>query len=161
MYAGQTLNPRSASSTRCGGYRNLNRVAKEKAISIWNPKTMTRALGDAFLVEPCQNDGQSCDVRGRGGQRDHHDPFLPRYCKGRVRHRIRLQITLWLWFTVLFANFAEAMAEGRGKVYADNLRKSRTETTARKAAAQWADPVGATQFAKMMSSSFQQASSFG
>jgi potassium-transporting ATPase ATP-binding subunit len=41
-----------------------------------------------------------------------------------------LQITLWLWFTVLFANFAEAMAEGRGKAQADNLRKSRTETIA-------------------------------
>src|SRR5215471_16752124 len=36
-----------------------------------------------------------------------------------------LQITLWLWFTVLFANFAEAMAEGRGKAQADNLRKAK------------------------------------
>src|ERR1700738_5252638 len=43
-----------------------------------------------------------------------------------------LQITLWLWFTVLFANFAEAMAEGRGKAQADNLRKSRTETIAKR-----------------------------
>ena len=34
-----------------------------------------------------------------------------------------LQITLWLWFTVLFANFAEATAEGRGKAQADTLRK--------------------------------------
>jgi K+-transporting ATPase ATPase B chain len=41
-----------------------------------------------------------------------------------------LQITLWLWFTVLFANFAEAMAEGRGKAQADTLRKSRAETVA-------------------------------
>src|SRR6202140_1597149 len=41
-----------------------------------------------------------------------------------------LQITLWLWFTVLFANFAEAMAEGRGKVQADTLRKARAETQA-------------------------------
>ena len=41
-----------------------------------------------------------------------------------------LQITLWLWFTVLFANFAEAMAEGRGKAQADTLRKARTETKA-------------------------------
>ncbi len=41
-----------------------------------------------------------------------------------------LQITLWLWFTVLFANFAETMAEGRGKAQADNLRKARTETIA-------------------------------
>jgi len=43
-----------------------------------------------------------------------------------------LQITIWLWFTVLFANFAEAMAEGRGKAQADTLRKTKTETTARK-----------------------------
>ena len=43
-----------------------------------------------------------------------------------------LQITLWLWFTVLFANFAEAMAEGRGKAQADTLRKARSETIARR-----------------------------
>ena len=43
-----------------------------------------------------------------------------------------LQITLWLWFTVLFANFAEAMAEGRGKAQADTLRKARSETAARR-----------------------------
>src|SRR5690348_11628441 len=41
-----------------------------------------------------------------------------------------LQITVWLWFTVLFANFAEAMAEGRGKAQADALRRSRTRTLA-------------------------------
>jgi K+-transporting ATPase ATPase B chain len=41
-----------------------------------------------------------------------------------------LQIALWLWFTVLFANFAEAMAEGRGKAQADELRKTRTRTVA-------------------------------
>ena len=41
-----------------------------------------------------------------------------------------LQVTLWLWFTVLFANFAEAMAEGRGKAQADSLRKARTQTFA-------------------------------
>jgi two-component system sensor histidine kinase KdpD len=43
-----------------------------------------------------------------------------------------LQIALWLWFTVLFANFAEAMAEGRGKAQADALRKTRTQTIANK-----------------------------
>ncbi len=41
-----------------------------------------------------------------------------------------LQITLWLWFTVLFANFAEAMAEGRGKAQADALRKAKSDTVA-------------------------------
>jgi K+-transporting ATPase ATPase B chain len=43
-----------------------------------------------------------------------------------------LQISIWLWFTVLFANFAEAVAEGRGKAQADTLRKARKFTTARK-----------------------------
>ena len=41
------------------------------------------------------------------------------------------QIILWLWFTVLFANFAEAVAEGRGKAQADALRRTRTETSAK------------------------------
>ena len=51
-----------------------------------------------------------------------------------MRHQgefgFNLQITLWLWFTVLFANFAEAMAEGRGKAQAESLRKARSETVA-------------------------------
>ncbi|CAN7272567.1 potassium-transporting ATPase subunit KdpB [Pararhizobium sp. LjRoot238] len=42
-----------------------------------------------------------------------------------------LQLNIWLWFTVLFANFAEAVAEGRGKAQADSLRKTRTETQAK------------------------------
>lgn len=42
------------------------------------------------------------------------------------------QIALWLWFTVYFANFAEALAEGRGKAHANTLRKMRTQTMARK-----------------------------
>ncbi|MGA2046828.1 MAG: potassium-transporting ATPase subunit KdpB [Terracidiphilus sp.] len=53
-----------------------------------------------------------------------------------VNHRpgfgFNLQITLWLWFTVLFANFAEAMAEGRGKAQADTLRKAKGETIAKR-----------------------------
>ena len=50
--------------------------------------------------------------------------------KGGTDFKFNLQITLWLWFTVLFANFAEAMAEGRGKAQADTLRKARSETVA-------------------------------
>jgi potassium-transporting ATPase ATP-binding subunit len=50
--------------------------------------------------------------------------------KGGTAFKFNLQITLWLWFTVLFANFAEAMAEGRGKAQADSLRKARMETIA-------------------------------
>ena len=43
-----------------------------------------------------------------------------------------LQIALWLWFTVLFANFAEAVAEGRGKAQANALRNARSQTKAKK-----------------------------
>ena len=42
------------------------------------------------------------------------------------------QLAIWLWFTVLFANFAEAVAEGRGKAQADSLRKARKDTIARR-----------------------------
>jgi K+-transporting ATPase ATPase B chain len=61
------------------------------------------------------------------------------------------QINLWLWFTVLFANFAEAVAEGRGKAQAATLRKARTETVAKKLAnvadTKWAE-VPATKLKK-------------
>ena len=50
--------------------------------------------------------------------------------KGGSAFKFNLQITLWLWFTVLFANFAEAMAEGRGKAQAETLRRARSETMA-------------------------------
>src|SRR5216117_1085170 len=56
-----------------------------------------------------------------------------------------LQITLWLWFTVLFANFAEAMAEGRGKAQADTLRKTKTETMARRLRNGSEEMISATQ----------------
>ncbi|HEY3625138.1 MAG TPA: potassium-transporting ATPase subunit KdpB, partial [Terracidiphilus sp.] len=53
-----------------------------------------------------------------------------------IHHRpgfgFNLQITFWLWFTVLFANFAEALAEGRGKAQADTLRKAKGETIAKR-----------------------------
>src|ERR1700758_5833462 len=50
--------------------------------------------------------------------------------RGGSAFKFNLQITLWLWFTVLFANFAEAMAVGRGKAQAETLRKARSETVA-------------------------------
>lgn len=59
-----------------------------------------------------------------------------------------LQIAIWLWFTVLFANFAEAIAEGRGKAQADSLRKNRTQTKARKLANHTEELVFATELKK-------------
>ncbi len=52
--------------------------------------------------------------------------------KGEAPWGFILAVSLWLWFTVLFANFAEAMAEGRGKAQADTLRKARQDTQAKK-----------------------------
>jgi potassium-transporting ATPase ATP-binding subunit len=57
----------------------------------------------------------------RGGKQDFFDP----------QGIFEIQISLWLWFTVLFANFAEAVAEGRGKAQADSLRRMRIDTMAR------------------------------
>ena len=69
------------------------------------------------------------DVRHRGGGGGHDSrPGLHQASET----AFVLQISIWLWFTVLFANFAEAMAEGRGKAQAETLRKSRTKTRAKK-----------------------------
>src|SRR5437660_3748103 len=54
-----------------------------------------------------------------------------------------LAVAIWLWFTVVFANFAEAMAEGRGKAQADTLRRARTTTMARRLSSR--DRFGPTQ----------------
>ncbi|MDE2517006.1 MAG: potassium-transporting ATPase subunit B, partial [Rhodospirillales bacterium] len=56
-----------------------------------------------------------------------------------------LQTLIWLWATVLFANFAEAMAEGRGKAQAATLRRARTETMAQRLPADDADPARAEE----------------
>ncbi len=58
------------------------------------------------------------------------------------------QIALWLWFTVLFANFSEAIAEGKGKAQADSLRKSRTQTLARLLKGKIESEVNATELRK-------------
>jgi len=59
-----------------------------------------------------------------------------------------LQIAVWLWFTVLFANFAEALAEGRGKAQADSLRKAKTTTAARKFVNQSEISISASELKK-------------
>ncbi len=54
------------------------------------------------------------------------------FANDEILHQFVGLVALWLWFTVLFANFSEALAEGRGKAQADSLRKTRQETTAKK-----------------------------
>jgi K+-transporting ATPase ATPase B chain len=101
--------------------------------SMWDRQIVQRAVGDSFRkLHP--------RVMAR-------NPVMFVVLVGSVLTTVRLiqdavtdqgnllfefQITFWLWLTVLFANFAEAMAEGRGKAQADTLRRAKTETVAKR-----------------------------
>ncbi len=108
-------------------------MSKEKSISIWDPKIITRALVDSFRkLNPVAMMKNPVMFVVEVGSVITSLLLIRDLATGVAGVGFALQITLWLWFTVLFANFAEAMAEGRGKAQADNLRKARTETKARK-----------------------------
>lgn len=105
-----------------------------QAQSLWNVEILTCALRDAFwklsLRHQLRNPVMfavylgSLLTTGLFIQAVLH--------QGEAKANFILAITLWLWFTVFFANFAEAMAEGRGKAQANALRKSRREIQAKK-----------------------------
>jgi potassium-transporting ATPase ATP-binding subunit len=100
-------------------------MAKQKAV--WEWKIVRRALWDSVLkLNPRKMMGNPVMFVVEIGS-VMTTALLFNHCAG---FKFNLQITLWLWFTVLFANFAEAMAEGRGKAQADTLRKARSETVA-------------------------------
>jgi potassium-transporting ATPase ATP-binding subunit len=104
-----------------------------KQISIWNPRIMARAAGDSVLkLNPLTTARNPVLFVVEVGSAVTTAMLLVNLSAGLPGTAFNLQITLWLWFTVLFANFAEAMAEGRGKAQAETLRRSRTETTANK-----------------------------
>src|ERR1700759_5404370 len=109
---------------------------KSKRISIWDAKIIRRAIGDSFVkLNPrtmMKNPVMFVVEVGSVLTTLQLVRGIVAPVGGVTNTLFELQITLWLWFTVLFANFAEAMAEGRGKAQADNLRKARTETTAKR-----------------------------
>ncbi len=108
-------------------------MSQEKNISIWDPNIMSRAAVDSFRkLNPVKMMKNPVMFVVEVGSVLTTILLIRDIVIGASGIGFDLQITLWLWFTVLFANFAEAMAEGRGKAQADNLRKARTETTARK-----------------------------
>ena len=75
-------------------------------------------------LDPRTDDPQPGDVRGRDRRRAHHASSSCATLQPAARHLgFTFQIILWLWITVLFANFAEAVAEGRGKAQAATLRR--------------------------------------
>src|ERR1017187_3786288 len=98
---------------------------KQKAI--WEWKIIRRAMWDAFLkLSPRKMMGNPVMFVVEIGSVITSVLLF----KGGSAFKFNVQITLWLWFTVLFANFAEAMAEGRGKAQAETLRKTGPETIA-------------------------------
>src|ERR1700736_1377714 len=100
---------------------------KRSKEAIWEWKIVRRAVWDAFLkLNPRKMMGSPVMFVVEIGS----VITTVLLFRGGSAFKFNLQITLWLWFTVLFANFAEAMAEGRGKAQADTLRKARSETIA-------------------------------
>jgi K+-transporting ATPase ATPase B chain len=100
--------------------------------SLWNPELITPAIGGALKkLNPLYMMKNPVMFVVEVGSVLTTISFI--YDLNHGQHKETLfsgQISLWLWFTVVFANFAEAMAEGRGKAQAENLRKARTETQA-------------------------------
>ncbi len=102
------------------------RMNKEKTVSIWDPQIVTRAIGDhSESLIPITMMKNPVMFVVEVGSVITTILLIRDISNGAPGIGFGLQITLWLWFTVLFANFAEAMAEGRGKAQADNLRKSK------------------------------------
>jgi K+-transporting ATPase ATPase B chain len=98
-----------------------------KKSAIWEPRIVSRAILDSFIkLDPRHMAGNPVMFVVEIGS----VITTVLLVRGGGAFVFNLQITLWLWFTVLFANFAEAMAEGRGKAQADTLRKARSETVA-------------------------------
>src|ERR1700759_3110436 len=107
-------------------------MSKQQASSVLDPAILVPAIGNAF---------KKLDPRAMA-----RNPvmfvvevtatlttflFIRDWLHGVPHPGFAFQINRWLWFTVLFANFAEAVAEGRGKAQADSLRRTRSDTVAK------------------------------
>ncbi len=106
-----------------------------RSISIFDPEIMRRAVGDSFrkLDPRVQLRNPVMFVVLVGAAITTVEFFRSLVDSSLSGDRgFTLMIAIWLWFTVLFANFAEAMAEGRGKAQADTLRKTRTDAQAKR-----------------------------
>ena len=106
-----------------------------RSISIWNPHLVERAIRDAVRkLHPRTMARNPVMFVVEIGSVLTTWRLIQDALTGHSGLGFEIQITCWLWLTVLFANFAEAMAEGRGKAQADTLRKARTETMANRIA---------------------------
>src|SRR5258705_5627076 len=106
-------------------------MTEKKGKAIWDLTIVQRAIGDTILkLNPRKMMGNPVMFVVEVGSVLTSVLLVRDAVQHQGAFGFNLQITLWLWFTVLFANFAEAMAEGRGKAQAESLRKARSETVA-------------------------------
>ncbi len=106
-------------------------MAEKKGKAIWDMKIVRGAIWESLLkLHPRKMMGNPVMFVVEAGSVVTSALLVRDVLQHQGAFGFNLQITLWLWFTVLFANFAEAMAEGRGKAQAESLRKARSETVA-------------------------------
>ncbi len=104
---------------------------RARTVSIWDPGIVRQAVIDSlWKLDPRIQFKNPVMFIVEVGSLLTTMVFIQELASGSGRPLFTGQVAFWLWFTVLFANFAEAMAEGRGKAQAETLRKTRTETVA-------------------------------
>jgi K+-transporting ATPase ATPase B chain len=128
-----TIHTPSPADARTAAHQGAQRQQSVRKRPLFDPPIVRRAIRDAFAkLNPrhmVRNPVMFVVLLGSA----YTTVVLVRdIAQGRPGVGFTLQLALWLWFTVVFANFAEAMAEGRGKAQADTLRKSRTQTKAKR-----------------------------
>jgi K+-transporting ATPase ATPase B chain len=116
---------------------------------LWDPAILRRAVADSFAkLDPrIQVKNPVMFIVGIGSLLT-TAVFVQQLFTGTGSPLFTGQVAFWLWFTVIFANFAEAVAEGRGKAQADTLRKTRTQTVANRLAGDRMEKVPAADLRK-------------
>ena len=136
MTTSPTLSPQSnvpPTQARAASHVAAQRQQSLRKRPLFDPPIVRRAVRDAFVkMNPRHMVRNPVMFVVLIGSIYTSVVFFRDVAQERVDWSFTLQLALWLWFTVLFANFAEAMAEGRGKAQADSLRRSRTQTTAKR-----------------------------
>jgi K+-transporting ATPase ATPase B chain len=128
-----TLSNVPPAEARAASHANAQRHQASRKRPLFDPPIVRRAIRDAFVkLNPRHMVRNPVMFVVLIGSAYTSVVFVRDLVQGRSDWGFTLQLAIWLWFTVIFANFAEAMAEGRGKAQADTLRKSRTQTKAKK-----------------------------
>src|SRR5689334_7874231 len=117
--------PAPAGEARTSQHAAAQRQHSSRKRPLFDPPIVRRAIRDAFIkLNPRHMVRNPVMFVVLIGSAYTTVVFIRDIAQGRSDWGFTLQLSLWLWFTVVFANFAEAMAEGRGKAQADTLRKS-------------------------------------